>query len=231
MNKIITRDDVPGRQWYRFMEKVNEFITKGSLTNPITREDVPDDRWAAMYGKINLKAAGKGEDIAITREDCPDGIWFKGLSIINKEIFEVFSPEPEFRNLAVSFAWNKKTFFENIPQDYLRDYPDYDSQKTGLPWLILTFDRDNQYENYKIKMKQNDTDVVFAKSVESIGTLSDSDKVLEVTKARNKYIMFQIIQELQVPSGKNVKFDVTVEYDGIEQTASGIIADIVAPED
>lgn len=222
MNTFITRDDVPGREWYEFMNKINEYIENGSVTTPITREDVPNSEWINVYNKVNAKIAGTSTE-PITREDTPNGVWFPFLSIINKKMFDVASPENVFRGARVDFATNKVTYEQFVPADYQKVY-DYEASKSSLPWMIITFDKPEVGE-FTVKMKHDGTDVTFNSKVESIGTLSDDGKTLTVRNA-HKSLMFEVITELGVSTGENVKFEVTLGFDGEETVVEGTIAKI-----
>ena len=138
-------------------------------------------------------------------------------------MFDVASKDEVFRDLAINFATNKVTYEQYVPQNYQKFYT-YEDSKASMPWMVLTFNKPEAGE-FTVKMKHDGTDVTFDSKVESIGTLSDGGKTLTVRSANNS-LMFEVIQELGVSTGENVEFEVTLGFDGDEQTITGTIAKI-----
>lgn len=219
---------MPGREWYNFMNKLNEYFTTSTMTEPLTREDVPNDEWFQVYAKINAKVKGTGTD-PITREDVPGGLWFPFLSIINKRMFDVASPENVFAGAALNFAYDEVTYNEYVPADYRKFYSFKDSEPS-MPWLILTFDK-KEDAPYTVSFKKDGADVTFNEKVAVLGELSGDKKTLTVKNGGNKSLMFEVIQELGVESGENVTFEATLTFDEESTTVEGTIAKIEKPTD
>jgi len=85
---LLTREDVPGRAWWSFMEKVNKLIS-GTATKDdiITLDDCPLRIWSPLFEKVNAAILGETEGVQITRADIPNlptgaqDIWFSGLRL------------------------------------------------------------------------------------------------------------------------------------------------------
>lgn len=227
--RLLTREDVPGRAWWPFMEKVNKLISGTSTENDvITLDDCPLRIWSKLFEKVNV-AIKKGsiEGMQITREDIPNlptgaqDIWFPGLTIVNKEVFGVVSPDV-VRNFAAYALYDKSSFEAYCPKEYLSQYPDHWKYVQSAPWIAVVFDVENISNTVKLSYAVDGEEVAMNLSPNPNFVLSEDSKTYTFLKSSNGYNLIEVVRELQLSDwkGKTIEVHLKDEEGNVIATAS-----------
>lgn len=223
IKKLLTREDVPGRAWWPFMERVNKLIS-GTATKDdiITLDDCPLRIWSPLFEKVNAAILGETEGVQITRADIPNlptgaqDIWFSGLSIVNKEVFGVSSPA-SVRKFTVSALYDQSTYEALCPKEYREKYPDHWYGLYRSPWIAIEFDVDTLDSYIGISFKVDGVETAFGETETTPGSEFSEDRKIKylIAKGIKNYVTFDVRMELATLEWKGKTFEMSlVDADG-----------------
>lgn len=223
IKKLLTREDVPGRAWWPFMEKVNKLIS-GTATKDdiITLDDCPLRIWSPLFEKVNAAILGETEGVQITHADIPNlptgaqDIWFSGLSIVNKEVFGVSSPA-SVRKFTVSALYDQSTYEALCPKEYREKYPDHWYGLYGSPWIVIEFDVNTLDSYIGISFKVDGVETAFGETETTPGSEFSEDRKIKylIAKGIKNYVTFDVRMELATLEWKGKTFEMSlVDADG-----------------
>ena len=123
----------------------------------------------------------------------------EGLVLASKQIesYATDATPQTISKLKVELVDDEESYNAFVPASYRETY-DYATSETSLPWIVAMFEKTAEDASIAISMQHGseNTNVVFAKSCEAIGTLSNEDKTLTCTS--KSYVMFEVKNDLQL---------------------------------
>lgn len=141
---------------------------------------------------------------------------YEGGTLIIDESADFTGGEPEPKGiifgLQLGVAYNEATYNSVVPASYVEQCP-YSASKDVLPWLVAKFNKQGADDDeYQVKVWADDAQLSFKNVPESVGTVSEDDKVL--TSKMKEYIMFDIVRDLTIYNPKAVTwFTIQFIYD------------------
>lgn len=223
--RLLSREDVPGRSWWPFMEKVNKLIS-GTATEKdvITLDDCPLRIWSTLFEKVNV-AIKKGslEGLQITRADIPNlptgaqNVWFPGLTIVNKEVFGVVSPI-DVEELKVYALYDKSSYEAFAPKEYLAQYPDHWKYVMENPWIVIYYKTTNIANEVHASIVVDGEEKVLSISNPKF-VMSDDNKTFTYPQSSGSN-MLEVVAEIQLSDWKGKTIVVNLKNDEGDVIAS-----------